>query len=64
MKRFMLDSSASASVSPSLYKITLEGHNQRWEDRIEISYNVTSTINGSQLLNYFKMSKQERQGSS
>ena len=46
--------SSSASVSPSLYKIRLEGHNQRWEDRIEISYNVTTTISGSQLLNYFK----------
>ena len=42
--------SASASVSPSLYKITLEGYNQRWEDRIEISYNVTSPISGSQFL--------------
>jgi len=53
-KIFIEIPSASATVSPSLYKMTLEGYNQRWEDRIEISYNVTSPISGSQLLNYFK----------
>ena len=46
--------SISATVSSGLYFIRLDGHNQRWDDRIEITYNVSSTINGSQLLNYFK----------
>jgi len=52
-----------AVVNPGeKFNLRLEGHNQRWEDRIEINYTVSGTITGLELLNHFKEKLNEYDG--
>ena len=46
--------SANATVSHNTYYINIYPNGMSHNDRVEISYNVSTTINGAQLLNFFK----------
>ena len=53
-KVFIEIPNANATVSHDTYYITLYPNGMSHNDRVEISYNVSTTINGAQLLNFFK----------
>ena len=52
-KVFIEIPNATATVNPDTYYIELNGNNQNWSGATRISYTVSTSINGTQLLNHF-----------
>jgi len=52
-KIFIEIPNASATVNPDTYYIMMHGNNENYNNRTTISYTVSTSINGTQLLNHF-----------
>ncbi|MDB4062446.1 gliding motility-associated C-terminal domain-containing protein [Flavobacteriaceae bacterium] len=52
-KIFIEIPNASATVNPDTYYIMMQGDNENYNNRTTISYTVSTSINGTQLLNHF-----------